>query len=93
METTKQENINFCIALFMMLIAIINIILWITNASKLFLKPFSVGLSVIIFYFAWKEISELEIYKKMKMLFFLHHLEIEAQKEAKKVIEDVKQES
>lgn len=93
MKTTKQESTDLYIALFMMLMAIVNIVLIIVKANQLFLRPFSIGLSVFIFYFAWKQVAELETYKKLKMLFFLHHLEKEAQKEAKKVIENVVKES
>lgn len=85
-----KESTDFYIALFILLIAITNIVLWLTNASILFLKPFSIGISAFLFYFAWKQISELDTYKRLKMLFFLHHLEKEALKEAKKVIKDVK---
>jgi len=93
MKQTKQESIDLYIALFMMLMAVTNIVLIITRAPEYFLRPFSIGISVFVFYFGWKQISELETYKKMKMLFFLHHLEKEAEKEAKEVIKNAMQES
>ena len=92
MKDKKNESIDFYIALFIMLMSITNIVLIITKASQLFLRPFSIGLSVFLFYLAWVKISELDTYKKMKMLFFLHHLEKEAEKEAKELIENVKNE-
>lgn len=89
---TKNESVEMYVALFIMLMAVVNIILVITGSPKVFLKPFSIGISVFLFYLAWEKITELETYQKMKMLFFIHHLEREAVKEAKKVIKNVNEE-
>ena len=83
-----DEKVDFTISLFAMGISVANIILYLINAPMTFLKPFSISLSVLIFYFGWRIISELEITKRIKLLFFLYHLEKEAVKEAKKVIEN-----
>ena len=85
----KEESINFYIALFMLFMAVTNIVLVIIKAPEYFLRPFSIGISVFVFYLAWKQISELETYKKLKMLFYLHHLEKEAQKEAERLVKNV----
>lgn len=93
MEDKKQESIDFYVALVGIMAAFTNIVLMIIKSDPLFSRPFSIGVSVFLFYYAWTKITELETYKKMKMLLFVYHLEKEAIKEAKKVIEDVKKES
>ena len=91
--TNKKENIDMYVITFIMCMAVVNVVLVLTNASQFFLRPFSIGISVFLFYLAYKRMTELETFKKMKMLFYIHHLENEAQKEARKVIANAKQES
>lgn len=75
-------------AFFAMFIAIVNIIIILLSPSTVFIKPFSIALSVLIFYFGWKSISEFEMIQRIKMLFFIYHLEKEARKKAQEVIEN-----
>ena len=89
----KEKNIESYIAWFAMFLAIANIFVVLLKAPEIFWRPFSLGLSVFIFYFGWEKFKETETYQKIKMLFFLHHLEKMAFDKAKEVIENAEQES
>lgn len=89
MKTIGDETIETYMAFFAMFIAVVNIVIVLLNSPQVFLKPFSISLSILIFYFGWKIISELEVYQRIKTLVFLHHLEREAVKEARRVIKNV----
>ena len=83
-----DEKTDFWLALFAMGLSVVNVVLNLIDAPETFLKPFSISLSVLIFYFAWQVVSELELTKRIKLLFYIYHLEKEAFKKAKRVIEN-----
>jgi len=88
MNKIEKTEIEF--ALIAALIAIVNIVLVLVGASSLFIKPFSICLSLIIFYFAWSKITEYDIFDKIKLLLQIYNLNREAKNEAKKIIENAK---
>ena len=79
-------------AFFAVGVAMANIVMQIVSGPELFLRPFSIGLSVMIFYFAYRELRNWDVIKVIKKILFTHHLEQEAFKEAKKYIQNLKQE-
>ena len=83
-----DEKTDFWLALFAMGLSVVNVVLNLIDVPETFLKPFSIALSVLIFYLGWQVISELELTKRIKLLFFIYHLEKEAFRKAKKVIEN-----
>jgi hypothetical protein len=92
-KMNKQEKIELYFAFFSLIVAITNVFIILLNAPLIFLEPFSIGLSLIIFYYGYFKIVESEIFNKIKTLFLIHHLESEAKKEAKNIIENAKQTS
>lgn len=91
-KTEKEKQIEIYLALFTMMIAIVNIILIFMHASLLFRNPFSMGLSVMVFYYGWRVVTENEYFERMQTLLLLHHLDKEAEKKAKEIVENVEQE-
>lgn len=86
MEMNKIEKIEMYFAFFCLMLAVTNIIFVLLNAKAIFLKPFSIALSLIIFYYAYMKIIESEIFNRISMLFFMNQLEKQAAKKAKEIL-------
>jgi hypothetical protein len=89
----EKKNIDSLIALFTMILAVVGIVLSFTARLTIIEKSISIASATWMFYLGWKTLIESEVIQKIYMLMFLKQLERQAEKEAKEIIENVKQES
>jgi hypothetical protein len=78
------------ICMFSLIIAIANIFLIIFKANLMVITTFSFAMSIAVLYFSWRELEELDIIQKIKMIFLMGTIEKDIMKTWKDSLKEIK---